>query len=174
MFINDELIVATKSRAQGDRKIKGSKPGSELNFPMAVLLNRFSASASELVTASWQDHKRVTVIGDRSFGKGTVVNFSLFEPTGGIINLTSATFWRPSGKNLEKIMTSGKEDEDWGVSPDEGFRIKLGRHEETDLFEHLRKQEIIPRRDLKENEPPSEFRDVQLERALEHARAQAK
>jgi len=84
---------------------------------MAVLVNRHSASASELVSACWQDHKRVTVIGDRTFGKGTVVTYSLFEPTGGILNLTTATFWRPSGKNLEKIMTNGKEDEDWGVVP---------------------------------------------------------
>lgn len=174
MFINDELIVGIRYRGLVEQKIKGQKAGSELGFPMAVLLNRFSASASELVTASWQDHGRVTVVGDRSFGKGTVVNFSFFEPTGGILNLTTATFWRPSGKNLEKIMTNGKEEEDWGVSPNEGFRVKLGRHEETDLFEHLRKQEIIPRRDLKEKEPPTAFRDAQLERALECVRDQIK
>ena len=170
MFINDETIVGIRYRGVPETKIAGRNFGSETGFPMAVLLNRFSASASELVTACWQDHKRVTVVGDRSFGKGTVVTYSLFEPTGGILNLTTATFWRPSGKNLEKIMTNGKEEEEWGVSPNEGFRVKLGRHEETDLFEHLRKQEIIPRRDLKEKEAPTEFRDSQLERALEHVR----
>ena len=174
MFVNDERIVSLKYRSGLEIPRNGKKAGSELDFPMAVLLNRQSASASELVTACWQDHKRVTVVGDRSFGKGTVVNSTEFAPTGGILTFTTATFWRPSGKNLEKIMTSGKEEEEWGVSPNEGFRIKLGRNEETDLFEHLRKQEIIPRRDLKEKEPGEPFRDVQLERALEHVREQAK
>ncbi len=172
MFIDDEMIVGIRYRGQEENKIMGKKFGSELNFPMAVLVNRFSASASELVSACWQDNKRVTVVGDRSFGKGTVVTYSYFEPTGGILNLTTATFWRPSGKNLEKIMTSGKEDEDWGVKPD--IQVKLGRHEETDLFEHLRKQEIIPRRDAPQKEAPSAFRDIQLERAVEAVREQAK
>lgn len=175
MFINNgDMIVGIRYRGEPESKIRRKLPGSAPDFPMAVLVNRFSGSASELVSACWQDHKRVTIIGDRSFGKGTVVTSSLFEPTSGILVLTTATFWRPSGKNLEKIMTSGKEEEDWGVQPDEGFRVKLGRHEETDLFEHLRKQEIIPRRDLKDKEVPTEFRDIQLERALEHLRMQAK
>jgi carboxyl-terminal processing protease len=175
MFINDEMIVGIRYRGQGAKdqnKINGKRFGSELDFPMAVLLNRFSASASELVTACWQDHKRVIVVGDRSFGKGTVVTLSPFAPTGGTLNLTTATFWRPSGKNLEKIMTSGKEDEDWGVKPD--IQVKLGKHEETDLFEHLRKQEIIPRRDIAPKEPAPAFRDVQLDRAVEAVLEKAK
>jgi C-terminal peptidase prc len=171
MFIDDEMIVGIRYRKGPELKQMGRKAGSELDFPMAVLLNRFSASASELVTACWQDNKRVTVVGDRSFGKGTVVTFSLFEPTGGILNLTTATFWRPSGKNLEKIMTSGKEDEDWGVKPNPGFQVKLGRHEETDLFEHLRKQEIIPRRDVAAKDNTPAFRDTQLEKAIEAVQA---
>ena len=172
MFIDDEMIVGIRYRGQEEEKKMGRKFGSELGFPMAVLVNRFSASASELVSACWQDHKRATIVGDRSFGKGTVVTYAYFEPTGGILNLTTATFWRPSGKNLEKIMTTGKEDEDWGVKPD--VQVKLGRHEETDLFEHLRKQEIIPRRDAPTKETPSAFRDVQLERAAEVVREQVK
>jgi C-terminal peptidase prc len=170
MFINDEMIVGIRYRGRPENKVTGKRPASETGFPMAVLVNGNSASASELVSACWQDHERATVIGDRTFGKGTVVTFSYFEPTGGILNLTTATFWRPSGKNLEKIMTNGKENEDWGVVPNDGFRIKLGRHEETDLFEHLRKQEIIPRRDLKDPEAAKDFRDVQLERAVAHMR----
>jgi carboxyl-terminal processing protease len=172
MFINDEMIVGIRYRGKEEIKEMGKRFGSELDFPMAVLVNRHSASASELVSACWQDHKRVTVVGDRSFGKGTVVTYSYFEPTGGVLNLTTATFWRPSGKNLEKIMTSGKEDEDWGVKPD--ILVKLGRHDETDLFEHLRKQEIIPRRDAPQKEAPAAFRDLQLERAADAVRELAK
>lgn len=174
LFIDNQMIVGIRYRGLPENKIMGKIAGSEVDFPMDVLVNRHSASASELVSACWQDHKRVTVVGDRTFGKGTVVTFSAFEPTQGILNLTTATFWRPNGKNLEKIMTNGKEDEEWGVVPNDGFRIKLGRHEETDLFEHLRKQEIIPRRDLKEKQSATEFRDVQLTKALEHLREAAK
>jgi C-terminal processing protease CtpA/Prc len=141
---------------------------------MAVLINRNSASASELVSACWQDHKRAVLVGDRTFGKGTVATYFQFQPTGGILNIASASFWRPNGKNLEKITTDGREDEDWGVQPNEGYRVKLGRHEETALFEHMRKQEIIPRKErVEKNEEPA-FNDVQLAKALEYVRGVVK
>ena len=57
---------------------------------------------SEIAAACLQDHKRAVIMGERSYGKGSVQNIAPFEPTNGEIKLTTATFWRPSNKNLNK------------------------------------------------------------------------
>ena len=64
----------------------------------------------------------------------------------GRIKLTTATFWRPNGKNLNKASTSGKDDEDWGVRPGEGYVVPLTRGERDALYEQIRDNEIIPNR----------------------------
>jgi len=97
-----------------------------------------------------------------------------FDPTGAVIKLTTATFWRPNGKNLNKSSTSGKEEEDWGVRPDEGFVVPLSSGERFVLSEHMRDAEIIPNRDLPKKEPKAEFKDKQLAAALEYMRDQVK
>src|SRR5262249_21029821 len=88
--------------------------------------------------------------------------------------LTNATFWRPNGKNLNKSSTSGKEEEDWGVRADEGFAIPLSRGERDMLFEQMRDAEIIPNRDLPKKEPKADFKDKQLDAALEYMREKIK
>ena len=133
---------------------------------MVCLVNGYSASASEIVSAALQDHQRATIMGERSYGKGSVQNIQDFD--GGQIKITIASFWRPSGKNLNKSSTSGKEDDTWGVTPDEGYVLKLSRKERDDLAEHLRNTEIIPRRDRpaklkKEVKEGDKFKDRQLD-----------
>jgi carboxyl-terminal processing protease len=143
----------------------GRSNGSELGFPMACLINGDSASASEIVSACLQDYHRATIIGERSYGKGSVQNIREFE--GGEMKYTIASFWRPSGKNLNRHGGSVKTD-DWGVRPDTGFELELPRAERDELFEHLRNGEIIPRRDRPAAE--KSFRDRQLDLALKHLR----
>jgi len=177
LFIDDGLIVTIKPRPGTDpeRGFRGKREGSYLNFPMVCLVNGMSASGSEIVSACLQDHERAVVVGERSFGKGSVQNIMNFEPTGGKIKLTTATFWRPNGKNLNKSSTKGGDDEDWGVRPDKGFEVKLTRKERDDLADYQRDAEIIPRRDAeaprKEAKP---FKDKQLELGLEYLRTQIK
>jgi carboxyl-terminal processing protease len=173
MFIDDGLIVTIRPRVGKEAKFHGQTEGSYLDFPMAVLINGGSASASEIVSACLQDHKRAIVVGERSFGKGSVQNIVDFEPTGAKIKLTTATFWRPNGKNLNRASTKGTEEEEWGVTPDKGFLIKLDRKERDDLEEHFRNIEIIPRRDLPPKDAKS-FKDKQLDAALEYLRGQIK
>jgi len=173
MFIDDGLIVTIRPRVGKEAKFHGQTEGSYLDFPMAVLINGGSASASEIVSACLQDHKRAVVVGERSFGKGSVQNIVDFEPTGAKIKLTTATFWRPNGKNLNRASTKGTEEEEWGVTPDKGFLVKLERKERDDLEEHFRNIEIIPRRDIpaKDVKP---FKDKQLDAAIEYLRGQIK
>ncbi len=171
LFIDDGAIVSIKPRVGQQHTFKGEKQGSLLDFPMVCLVNGNSASGSEIVAACLQDHHRAVVMGERSYGKGSVQNIQPFE--GGELKLTTASFWRPSLKNLNKSSTAGKDDEDWGVKPDGGFAMKLSRKERDDLDEHQHNLQIIPRRDRPPEVKP-EFKDKQLDMALEYLRGQIK
>jgi C-terminal peptidase prc len=170
LFIEDGLIVRIKPRVGKPQDLMGHKAGSYLGFPMVCMVNGMSASGSEIVSACLQDHHRAVICGERSYGKGSVQNITPFE--GGELKMTIATFWRPSGKNLNKSSTKGTDDEDWGVRPDAGFQVELSRKEREELAEHQRNTEIIPRPDRPTKE--TDFKDVQLEKALEYLRGQIK
>lgn len=176
MFVDDGVIVSIRpgnSRAN-ERIIKGKSSGSYLNFPMVCLVNDGSASGSEILAGCLQDHGRAVIMGERSFGKGSVQNVEKFPLTGGKIKLTTATFWPPSGKNLNKSSTTGKEEEDWGVRPDKGYALKLERSEKDELFDRIYNWGVIPRKDIPAKEPKKEFKDKQLEMALDYLRSQIK
>jgi C-terminal peptidase prc len=171
LFIDDGLIVTVRPRVGTERPYFGEHENSFLNFPMVCMVNGMSASGSEIVSAALQDHKRAVIVGERSYGKGSVQNIQEFAPTGGIIKLTTASFWRPNNKNLSKAATKGTEEEDWGVRPDKDYFIKLEEKERDELFEHLRDQEVISKAPTK---PKKEFKDRQLETAVDYLKGQIK
>jgi C-terminal peptidase prc len=172
LFIDDGPIVSIRQpRAGHEFRMEGRK-GGHLDLPVVCLVNGDSASASEIVSACLQDRSRAKVAGERSYGKGSVQTIHAFD--GGEIKVTTASFWRPSGKNLNKSSTGGKDEDEWGVTPDKGLRLELPRKERDDLAEHLHNSEIIPRRDRPAKAGKSDFKDRQLELALEHLRNQIK
>src|SRR5258707_15684972 len=113
---------------------------------MVCMINGGSASGSEILAACLQDHNRAATVGERSYGKGSVQNITKFEATGGEIKLTTATFWRPNNKNLNKASTKGTDEEDWGVRPDKNYNIKLDPAETATLGERMRDWANIPNR----------------------------
>jgi C-terminal peptidase prc len=117
LFIDDGMIVTIKPRGGPETSYIGNSKGSYTAFPMVCLVNGYSASASEIVASCLQDHGRAVVMGSRSYGKGSVQRILPFPGTGARIKVTTATFWRPNGKNLNKDSTGGKDSEDWGVAP---------------------------------------------------------
>ncbi len=90
----------------------------------------------------------------------------------GKLTLTTATFWRPSDRNLNKSSTKGRDEDEWGVTPNAGYELKLGTKEQNDLYEHLRDQEIILPPGYVPSASTTDFRDRQLELALEYLRGQ--
>jgi len=178
------VIVSIRPRGMPEIVMSGTKKGSSydsspgyLSFPMVCLVNGGSASGSEIVSACLQDHHRALIMGERSYGKGSVQNVVDFEKKEdgepkSQIKLTTASFWRPSGKNLAKARNA-KESDEWGVVPDR--EVKLTRAERGELFEHQRNVEVI-QTGTKPATPDvkTEFKDRQLEEALNYLRGQIK
>jgi len=144
LFMDDGMIVTVRDRSGKETSYLGRSDGSYLTFPMVCLINGGSASASEIVSGCLQDHGRAIIMGSRSYGKGSVQTIHYFDPNkSSRLKLTTATYWRPSGRNIHKADTSGKDTDEWGVTPNKGFEIKLSKKEDGDLFDHLRDAEII-------------------------------
>lgn len=168
LLIDDGKIVGIRPRGSREQTYSGKSDGSLLDFPVVCLVNGFSASGSEIVSAALQDHKRALILGERSYGKGSVQHTQQWED--GLLKFTVASFWRPSGVNLNKPSTTGKDDDQWGVTPDK--LVPLSRKERDDLADAHREAEIIlPAGKAREK---SKFEDKQLDAALEYLREQIK
>lgn len=181
MFIESGRIVSVRYRPGTQRDEEYDSPGGGpklLGFPMVVLVNGKSASASEILAACLKDHERAKIGGERTYGKGSVQNLDDFRPTGesepiGLFKITTARYFPPRGENIDKLSTPGKPTDTWGVMPDDFLAVKLDEQEERDLEVYFRDREIIPRKDrpAKEAKP---FTDRQLDKALEYLRGQIK
>lgn len=118
------------------------------------------------------------IIGERSYGKGSVQQVDQFRPTEGQIKMTTARYFPPSDKNIDKNSTPGKPEDEWGVKPDKGFEVKLSKEEQRELADHFRDREIIRGKDnpkeVDPDKPVKEFKDKQLEKALDYVKEQIK
>jgi len=108
------------------------------DVPVVILINRYSASASEIVAGCLQDHQRATLIGEQSWGKGTVQNIIPVRPEISAMKLTTASYWRPSGKPIDRG-TGDAEDGIWGVRPDGDLVVSL---EEEEVLKNIQKRNI--------------------------------
>lgn len=142
LFLTDGVIVTTRGRNTAPREVQARKSGTYEGFPIAVLVNRFSASASEIVSAALQDHDRAVVIGERTWGKGSVQNVIDLEEGKSALKLTTASYWRPNGKNIHRFPDS-KETDEWGVMPSPGFELKLSDSELGDLVRVRRERDML-------------------------------
>ncbi|MBL8850863.1 MAG: S41 family peptidase [Planctomycetaceae bacterium] len=163
MFVEEGVIVSTEGRNSRERSWYAKKFGTYSGFPMAVLVNRMSASASEILSACLQDYDRAVIVGERTWGKGSVQNVIELEGGDSALKLTTASYHRPSGKNIHRF-PGAKESDEWGVSPDDGYAIAFSIPE-TELYFDFRKTRDVPREDAA---PASDFVDTQLTKALDY------
>ncbi len=142
LFVSEGRIVSTKGRNSPERSWDAHKPGTFEGFPMAVLVNRFSASASEIVSACLQDHHRAMIMGERTWGKGSVQSVIELEDGKSALKLTTAAYLRPSGKNIHRF-PDAKDQDQWGIVPDKGYELKLGDKELAELIKDRRQRDIL-------------------------------
>lgn len=178
VFLNEGSIVTIRGR-DGEVHRTFEARGAALlgdRIPLIVLINHFSASASEIVAACLQDHGRATVIGQRTWGKGTVQNVIPIESGHAALKLTTASYWRPSGKNIHRLKDASDEDE-WGVRPDSGFEVKLTDEEASEVRQRRRRKDTGASPNAEPGKTPDEaavqpLDDPQLRRAVEYLQQQ--
>lgn len=145
LFVESGVIVSTKGRNTEEQVVKAQKAGTlpfPKDFPIVVLVNRYSASASEILSACLQDHKLAKIVGERTWGKGSVQNVIELDAGKSALKLTTASYHRPSGKNIHRFPNS-KDTDEWGVMPDENYAVRLDDEQFRAYFEHRQQRDVL-------------------------------
>lgn len=99
-FLSSGTVYSTRHRGKIVDEVQAGAAGSLQDCPLIVLVNEFSASASELLAGALQDHKRATIVGARTFGKGSVQSV-IDLPGGGGLRLTTMRYYTPAGRAIQ-------------------------------------------------------------------------
>ena len=182
-FLEEGVVVSTKGRSSREQVYKAHKDGDDcVDIPLVVLVNEYSASASEIVAGAIKDQGRGIILGEKTYGKGSVQSLMQLPGDRGALKLTTARYYTPSGVCIEDV----------GIKPD--IEVTLPPEEDAKLVSHLsdyvsfppkksfeegeqkdeeKKQESATEsseanaEDGEENEEAEEFEDVQLKRAVD-------
>ena len=167
-LLNSGEIVSTRGRRPDDTQRYDAKPGDITDGkPIVVLINGGTASASEIVSGALQDHRRATILGMTSFGKGSVQTVLPLGEGRGALRLTTARYYTPSGHSIQAQ----------GIIPDlqvaqgdEASLPRMFRYSEADLQGHLAGEPVPAKRanaPVIYAAPGTKYDDFQLAYALD-------
>lgn len=165
IFVKRGEIVSTRGRFAEENMRLDVKTGLyATDKPLIVLINGGSASASEIVAGALQDHHRATLVGTRTFGKGSVQTIIPLGKNKGVLRLTTARYYLPSGRTIQ----------DTGVEPDitveqivpEELKDKVNSEGEASLKNHLTVDGVKEQHGSQAYIPPNRADDLALKEAL--------
>jgi len=189
IFLKKGTVVSTRGRDPDEEVVYTARDdGDEPEFPVVVLVNEGTASASEIVAGALQDHRRGLVIGERTFGKGSVQTILPLDDGSGL-RITTALYYTPANRSIQAT----------GIEPDIAVEVasaptpsrRRSPHEsmrEEDLKGHFQTpggpkkgennggaaQEKVPQEPVQPEETPADVKpeeDAQIQRAVEILRA---
>jgi carboxyl-terminal processing protease len=139
-FLREGAIVSTRSDRPEDRNhpvLNARRQRTDSDVPLVVLVNQYSASASEIVSGALKDHKRAVIVGERTFGKGSVQMLFPLANRAAYLKLTTSHYFLPSGRCIHREENSTV----WGVDPDvvvemtpEQMRTAIDARSELDVL----------------------------------------
>lgn len=144
LFLKEGVIVSTRGRAFAPEVARAQAPGTLPDFPIAVLINGQSASASEILAGALVENNRAIAVGTRTFGKGSVQSVKPIPALNekdqpGELKITEQGYYLPSGRSLMR-----KDDStEWGVDPTKGFYVPLTDAQLLEMLTTQRKLDII-------------------------------
>lgn len=167
LFLNEGLIVYTEGRDSSSQlRFKATSEGTEPDYPLILLINEGSASASEIVAGALHDHNRAMLLGERTFGKGSVQTIIPLSDNSGL-RLTTARYYTPSGVSIQAR----------GIAPDIEVpavelpaQLSSNHYREKDLNNHFEATSKKGKKQIAEDTPqltPEDQKDFQLMRALD-------
>ncbi len=162
LFLDSGVIVSVQGRGEkhSERKEYRARAGSLGGFPVSILIDQGTASASEIVAAALRDHGRAALVGEKSFGKGAVqqvMPLRIGEDEAGA-KITTEQYYAPKGETFRRTR-----DHEWGLEPD--CLVELSEEKRIALAAQRRRDWIADNAAAPEESKP--VRDPQLEKAVE-------
>jgi carboxyl-terminal processing protease len=158
-FIRKGVIVSTHPDRDTENRptVNDAEPDRETtDMPLAVLVNQYSASASEIVSGALKDHGRATIVGERTYGKGSVQQLFPLADKSAFLKLTTAHYYLPSGRCLHREENSKV----WGVDPDvtidmtpEQMRAAIDARQEMEVLRDAGAATTQPAKNLLTSDP---------------------
>jgi carboxyl-terminal processing protease len=172
LFLEEGPSFVIRERGKPPEVIDPGGLASHPKLPLVCLVGEETRGMAEVIAACLQDHGRAVIVGEHTRGGPGVQNITFFHDTE--IYCTVAEYVRPNGKPIGRLLPSGTDEDEWGVTPDKGFLLPQTSQQRNDLERQLSARTLLVHHDPSERPAVADVKDPQLDAALEYLRGRIK